>query len=78
MVSNIRYRSFKDLDLRNRVPFVAVLLLVLTFAFISIDPPQVLFALFFGYAVSGPVNSLIFWRKRKQILQRRRQHSGDA
>ncbi|MEJ2565330.1 MAG: CDP-diacylglycerol--serine O-phosphatidyltransferase [Gammaproteobacteria bacterium] len=73
MVSNIRYRSFKDLDLRNRVPFVAVLLLVLIFAFVSIDPPQVLFALFFGYAVSGPVNSLIFLRKRKQILQRRRQ-----
>ena len=75
MVSNVRYRSFKDLDLRNRVPFVAVLLLVLIFAFVSIDPPQVLFALFFGYAVSGPVNTLIFLRKRKQILQRRRQRS---
>jgi CDP-diacylglycerol--serine O-phosphatidyltransferase len=78
MVSNVRYRSFKDLDLRNRVPFVAVLLLVLTFAFVSIDPPQVLFALFFGYALSGPVNTLIFLRKRKQILQRRRQRSGES
>jgi len=75
MVSNVRYRSFKDLDLRNRVPFVTVLLLVLTFAFVSIDPPQVLFALFFGYALSGPVNTLIFLRKRKQILRRRRQRS---
>lgn len=78
MVSNIRYRSFKDLDLRNRVPFVGVLLLVLTFAFVSIDPPQVLFALFFGYALSGPVNTLVFLRKRKQILQRRRQRSGES
>ena len=78
MVSNIRYRSFKDLDLRNRVPFVSVLLLVLTFAFVSIDPPQVLFAMFFGYVVSGPVNSLVFWRKRKQILKRRRQRSGES
>jgi CDP-diacylglycerol--serine O-phosphatidyltransferase len=78
MVSNIRYRSFKDLDLRHRVPFVAVLLLVLIFAFVSIDPPQVLFALFFGYALSGPVNSLIFLRKRKQILRRRRQRSGES
>ena len=77
MVSNIRYRSFKDLDLRNRVPFVAVLLLVLIFAFVSIDPPQVLFALFFGYAISGPINSLIFLRKRKQILRRRRQRSDE-
>ena len=78
MVSNIRYRSFKDLDLRNRVPFVSVLLLVLTFAFVSIDPPQVLFAMFFGYVVSGPVNSLVFWRKRKLILMRRRQRSGES
>ena len=77
MVSNIRYRSFKDLDLRNRVPFVAVLLLVLIFAFVSIDPPQVLFALFFGYAVSGPVNSVIFLRKRKQLMKRRRQRSDE-
>jgi CDP-diacylglycerol--serine O-phosphatidyltransferase len=77
MVSNVRYRSFKDLDLRNRVPFVAVLLLVLTFAFISIDPPQVLFILFFGYALSGPANTLIFLRKRKQILRRRRQRSDE-
>ena len=77
MVSNIRYRSFKDLDLRNRVPFVAVLLLVLTFAFISIDPPLVLFALFFGYALSGPVNTLVFLRKRRQIMQRRRQRSDE-
>jgi len=50
---------------------------VLIFAFVSIDPPQVLFALFFGYAVSGPVNSLIFLRKRKQILQRRRQRTAE-
>ena len=55
------------------MPFVTVLLLVLTFAFVSIDPPQVLFALFFGYALSGPVNSVVFIRKRKQLLARRRQ-----
>lgn len=73
MVSNIRYRSFKDLDLRGRVPFVAVLFLVLTFAFVSIDPPQVLFALFFGYAVSGPVNTLFFLRKKRELQERRRQ-----
>ena len=31
MVSNVRYRSFKDLDLKNKVPFVALLLVVLIF-----------------------------------------------
>ncbi|MFQ5436887.1 MAG: CDP-diacylglycerol--serine O-phosphatidyltransferase, partial [Anaerolineae bacterium] len=43
MVSNIRYHSFKDLNLKDRVPFVAILVLVLVFVFISIDPPIVLF-----------------------------------
>lgn len=54
MVSNIRYRSFKDLDLRGRIPFVTVLAVPLVFVLIFLDPPQVLFAVFLGYAVSGP------------------------
>lgn len=55
MVSNIRYYSFKDLDLRGKVPFVAILMIVMVFVLISLSPPQVLFLLFFGYMLSGPV-----------------------
>jgi len=55
MVSNVRYRSFKDLDLKGKVPFVAILAVVLVFVLISLDPPQVLFAGFAIDAVSGPV-----------------------
>src|SRR3990167_1158415 len=58
MVSNVRYRSFKDLDLKNKVPFVAILALVLILVGIAIAPPQVLFAALFSYAVSGPVITL--------------------
>ena len=65
MVSNVRYRSFKDFNLKGRVPFVTLLIVVLVFVFISIDPPQVLFALFFTYAMSGPVLTLITLRKRR-------------
>jgi len=65
MVSNVRYRSFKDLDLRGRVPFVAVLIVVLVFVLISIDPPQILFAGFALYALSGPVVTLITLRRRR-------------
>ena len=65
MVSNVRYRSFKDLDLKGRVPFVAVLIVVLVFVLISIDPPQVLFAGFALYALSGPVITLITLRRRR-------------
>ena len=55
MVSNIRYYSFKDLDLRGKVPFVAILLIVLVFVLISLSPPQVLFFGFLLYVLSGPV-----------------------
>jgi CDP-diacylglycerol--serine O-phosphatidyltransferase len=75
MVSNVRYRSFKDLDLKGKVPFVALLVIVLVFVFISIDPPQVLFALFLLYALSGPVVTLITLRRRKA---ERQQHSLDS
>ncbi|MCK9529897.1 MAG: CDP-diacylglycerol--serine O-phosphatidyltransferase [Gammaproteobacteria bacterium] len=67
MVSNIRYYSFKDLDLRGKVPFVAVLIVVLVFVFVSIDPPQVLFAAFLVYALSGPVMTVVMRsRMRKE------------
>lgn len=68
MVSNIRYHSFKDLALKNRVPFVAMLIVVLIFVFVSLSPPQVLFVLFFGYALSGPILTLI--QRRKHRAQR--------
>ncbi|CAN5455135.1 CDP-diacylglycerol--serine O-phosphatidyltransferase [soil metagenome] len=70
MVSNIRYYSFKEFDMRGKVPFVAILAIVLTFVAISIDPPNVLFLLFFGYALSGPI--LTLWRLQKARSDRKR------
>ena len=65
MVSSMRYYSFKDLDFRNRVPFIKMLALVLIFALVANDPPLVLFAAFLIYAVSGPVFTLIKLRQRR-------------
>ena len=78
MVSNIRYRSFKDLDLKGKVRFVTMLIVVMIFVFISIDPPQVLFAIFLLYALSGPVNTLMTLRKRRAKRHRSGSHSADA
>lgn len=55
MVSNVKYHSFKELDFKEHVPFVSVLLVVLTYLLIAWDPPKVLFGVFFMYALSGPV-----------------------
>ncbi|MOA16675.1 hypothetical protein D3C78_1368990 [compost metagenome] len=67
MVSNIKYYSFKDLDLRGRVPFVAILIVVLAFAVVFTDPPRILLLLFLAYAGSGPVQYLLQLRRRKQV-----------
>ena len=58
MVSNVFYKSFKDLDLKGRVPFAAILLVVLGFVVIAMDPATVLFTVFLAYALSGPVRVL--------------------
>lgn len=68
MVSNILYYSFKQVDLRGKVPFVAVLAIVFAFVFASIDPPKVLFLVFLAYGLSGPV---LFVLRRRQRLRRR-------
>ncbi len=67
MVSNIRYHSFKQVDIKGKVPFMAVLVVVLAFVLISLHPPQVLFGIFLAYALSGPAFSVI---KRAQRAAR--------
>lgn len=63
MVSNIQYHSFKQLDLKGKVPFMAILLVVLVFVTISLNPPTVLFLIFFGYGLSGPIQALWQWSR---------------
>jgi CDP-diacylglycerol--serine O-phosphatidyltransferase len=58
MVSNVLYYSFKELDLKRRVPFAAILVMVLVFAVIALEPAVVLLAGFMVYVVSGPVNAV--------------------
>ena len=69
MVSNVRFYSFKDLDLRGRVPFMTMLVVVVLFVFVSSDPPLVLFLGTLAYAGSGPV--LTLWGIRKRRAARR-------
>jgi CDP-diacylglycerol--serine O-phosphatidyltransferase len=70
MVSNIRYYSFKEFDFKNRVPFVAILIVMLVYAFASIDPPKVLFSGFLIYAIFGIVYTLVGIRKRRRARNR--------
>ena len=54
MVVNIPYYSFKEIELKKRVPFFSILFVVFIFALISIDPPIILACCAFAYILSGP------------------------
>jgi CDP-diacylglycerol---serine O-phosphatidyltransferase len=69
MVSRLAYYSGKDVNLGERIPFGYVLLIPAVFILISLNPPTVLFVLFFGYALSAP--AVAIWRlvrRRKRRL----------
>jgi CDP-diacylglycerol--serine O-phosphatidyltransferase len=58
MISSLKYHSFKGVDLRGRVPFVVLLLIVVGYGVIMLDPPSVLLTGFLAYALSGPARAL--------------------
>lgn len=67
MVSNVRYYSFKDFDLRGKVPFLYVLLIVIVFVAIAANPSLVLLGCSALFALSGPFQTLYqLNRMRKQ------------
>ncbi|CAM3866389.1 CDP-diacylglycerol--serine O-phosphatidyltransferase [Rheinheimera salexigens] len=65
MVSNFRYNSFKDVNWRDRVSFLTILLVVLIFVVIAARPAEMLFGIFLIYACSGPITTIRSVRKLK-------------
>ena len=53
MVSDLKFYSGKDINLKQSVPFVAILAIVLTLVLISYSPPEILFTVVLVYALSG-------------------------
>jgi CDP-diacylglycerol---serine O-phosphatidyltransferase len=73
MVSTFRYRSFKDLDLRERLPFTYLVLGVIILAAIAIRAEVMLFVLFMTYALLGAIFGVLGWgripKKRRLAAQ---------
>lgn len=76
-VSTIRYRSFKDLNLRDKVPFIAILVAALVLVFIAFDPPDILLALIFIYVISGPIGTLWGLRQKRRTKKSKRKSAAD-
>ncbi|VAW84809.1 CDP-diacylglycerol--serine O-phosphatidyltransferase [hydrothermal vent metagenome] len=77
MVSKVRYHSFKGFDIKGKVPFVAIFFIALLFVFISTNPPYILFAMAFIYAVSGPILTLWQLRQRRRDRQQLAKNESD-
>jgi CDP-diacylglycerol--serine O-phosphatidyltransferase len=70
MVSNVRYWSGKDINLRKSVPFMMIVAFAIGFALVSSYPPGVLFALFLAYALSGYVLAVVQFGRPKNGASR--------
>ena len=61
MVSNLHYRSLKEIDLKGKVPFVVIFSIVMSLIVVTIDPPRILFIFALIFSFSAPV----LWIKSK-------------
>ena len=67
MVSPVLYNSFKDQSRKEKIPFIGILIVVLIFILVTIDPPKVFFGVFLLYALSGPAMMLLRWKRKKTL-----------
>jgi len=67
MVSNIRYYSFKDINLRKSVPFFVIAAIALALALGAYSPEITLFGFFALYSLSGYVLAALGLFKRKGL-----------
>jgi len=65
MISSIKYHSFKGLNLRGRVPFVVLLLVVVGFEVFMVGQERALLLGFLLYALSGPA-AIVYKKVRLQ------------
>jgi CDP-diacylglycerol--serine O-phosphatidyltransferase len=69
MVSTFRYRSFKDLDLKERHPFRYLVIGVALLVVVALRPEVNLFIMFLTYAVLGAVFGLFRWGKSARKIK---------
>ena len=73
MVSNIRYYSPKQLDLKGKIPFLGLLVFLVLLVAIAWQPPIMLLILFSLYTLSGMVVTIYRWRLIHRLKRQRRQ-----
>jgi CDP-diacylglycerol--serine O-phosphatidyltransferase len=64
MVSNVKYVSFKKMDLFQRHPFHSLVAVVLIFVVVATAPTIMGFLLMVAYVASGPISTIMYYRRR--------------
>ncbi len=59
MVSSVPYSSFKEIDLKGKMPFISLLVCIILLACIALDPPSIFLLFFLSYIISGPLFMLM-------------------
>lgn len=67
MVSSFRYYSFKDPALIKRQPFGFLLLAVVLLIVVAAEPVVMIFAVMLLYVLSGPVDFVVTWPRRRRL-----------
>jgi len=70
MVSNVRYYSFKEINLKGRSSFKLLLIATLIIIVITLWPSVILFVFFLAYALSGLIMTMVEVRKKRQMKKR--------
>src|SRR5262249_46579237 len=80
MVSNVRYYSFKDIDLRARQPFYALVAIIFVVKFTVAEPQRLLFGAMVIYVTSGPLGRVLttIRRRRSRAARLQRRASGEG
>lgn len=79
MVSNVRYYSFKDLDLRARMPFYAMVGMIILVMLVVAQPEILFFLGVIAYVGSGPVGLVLrLVRRRRGAQPAQESRAGDG
>lgn len=73
MVSNLKYNSFKNLELAKKKPFSTLIVVIFLLIIVGAEPQIMIFSLFSLYFISGPINFLLFYRRKRiqRVLKER-------
>ncbi len=66
MVVQIPFWSFKEINVRRKVPFFVMIVFMLVLAVAAWEPSLVLFLFFLGYSLSGYVMFVWRWSKKRK------------